>query len=137
MKCLLFTTLIALSSVLSGCVHSIRIKPGAAAPSISINPAGVSDRQFVPMIASYFQKAGYQVVRGGPSEYDLNFNTSDHRMYVESTMVMYNRGETVTDGQAKVFAHPRYTNQASVVNEAVAEALNDLEVPTVRVARSR
>jgi hypothetical protein len=137
MKALLFIALIALGTVLSGCVHYVKIKPGSPAPRVSINPASTADRQFVPMIASYFQKAGYQVVRGGPSEYDLNFGMTDHRVYVEVAMMLYSGGEKVTDGDAKVFAHPRYADHASVVNEAVSEALTDMEVSPVRVMPSR
>jgi hypothetical protein len=136
MKALLFTSLIALGSVLSGCVHYVKIKPGSPAPRVSINPASTADRPFVPMIASYFQKAGYQVVRGGPSEYDLNFGVADHRVYVDVTMMLYGSGEKVTDGNARVYAHPRYTNQAGVMNEAVSEALSDMEVSSVRVMDS-
>jgi hypothetical protein len=136
MKCLLSVVLVALGVVLSGCVHSIKIKPGSPAPRVSINPASPADRAFVPMIASYFQKAGYQVVRGGASDYDLNFGTSDERVYVDAAMIMYSHGEKVTDGSARVFARSRYTDQASVVNEAVAEALHDLEVPVVRTIAS-
>jgi hypothetical protein len=129
MKCMLSVVLVALGVVLSGCVHSIKIKPGSPAPRVSINPASPADRAFVPMIASYFQKAGY-------SDYDLNFGMSDERVYVEVAMIMYSHGEKVTDGSARVFARPRYTDQPSVASEAVAEALHDLEVPLVRTIAS-
>jgi hypothetical protein len=76
-------------------------------------------------------------VGSGPSDYDLNFGVSDERVYVEVHMVMYAGAQKVTDGNARVYARPRYAGHSSVANEAVLEAFHDLEVPVVRVTRSR
>lgn len=137
MKPLLFIAMLALASVLSGCGHYLKVKPGSPPPTVSLNPARASDRQFVPRIAEYFQKAGYRVVRGGPSDYDLNYSVSDQGVYVQANMILYGHGETVSDGSAKATARSRYADPSAVANEAVDDCLDDLEVPVVRATRSR
>src|SRR4051794_32990763 len=114
MNRLLFIPMLALVPMLSGCGHYLKVKPGTPTPRVSLNPGKPADSQFVPKIAQYFQQAGYQVVRGGPSEYDLNFSVSEQRVFVQVNMVLYGHGETVSDGAARVFAQPRYANPSAV-----------------------
>jgi hypothetical protein len=136
MQRLVILFMMALGTVLSGCSHYLKIKPGDPPPRISFHPARTTDRQFVPKLAHYFQAAGYQVVRGGPAEYHLNFSVSDQRVFVEAIMVLFEPGDNSSSGHGKVYARAGYANQSQVVNEALDEALDDLEARSVRTARS-
>jgi hypothetical protein len=133
MQRLLILFLMALGIVLSACSHYIKIAPGAPHPRIALHPARTADRQYVPKLAHYFQAAGYRVVYGRPSEYNLNFSVSDQRVFVDVTMVLFEPGDHSSAGEARVFANARFANQAAVVDAAIDEALDDLEAPSVRV----
>lgn len=137
MQCPVFLLAVGLSLVLGSCANSIKILPGAPPPRISLNPAGATERQHLPKLKKYFQDAGYRVVRGGASEYDLNYALSDHGVYVDATMVWFDHGESSGMGEGRGYAEARYPDHNKVVEAALDEALDDLEAPTVRVVEPK
>ncbi|MFZ4766662.1 MAG: hypothetical protein ACOYMN_17045 [Roseimicrobium sp.] len=122
--------LFALSALLSSC-NTIHVAPGAPAPRIALNAATGVERRFIPKLEHYFRRSGFQVVQGGPAEYELDFNISEHRLGVGVQMSLYENGRLISTGEGRAAGHIRYANRDSVADEAFNEALDELSPPTV------